>query len=296
MKKIVALLMALSMVLSLAICVNAADVAKGVNTTFVEDENGLITATVKVKDVANFSGMKIGIDFDETKVSLLLNDKATAATTSSTYDEVVETGLSAGFDGLGAHAVTIKDTYLIVNVAASATSQWYNCADDVQFKLYFQKKADATIDDTTFVNYYKVTAKTYYKYETTQVSSNVAGNFGYTVVPYEAPIVEPDKFINDEGANGGVGTITFFGRVGAEWLDEEYGVIVEGKDFFGAKDGDTVAADATATSTTTFTFGDWDGTFEIVMTNITEKGTAGTKTYQFFVGENVTEEATVVVE
>ncbi len=295
MKKIVALLMALSMVLSLAICVNAADVAKGVNTTFVEDENGLITATVKVKDVADFSGMKIGIDFDESKVALLLNDKATAATTSSKYDDVVETGLSAGFDAFGGgHAVTIKASYLIVNVAASSADQWYDCADDVQFKLYFQKNEGATIDDTTFVNYYKTTATTYYKTGTTQVKSNVAGNFGYTVIPYEAPVVEEDKFINDEGANGGVGTITFYGRVGANWLDQDYGVIVDGKDFFGAKDGDTVSDGAEGTKI--FDFDAWDGNFEIILTNITEKGTAGTKTYQFFVGENLTEAATVVVE
>lgn len=100
--------------------------------------------------------------------------------------------------------------------------------------------------------------------------------------------------ITDTDANGGVNELTFYGKVSADHLDEDYGVEVAGKKFYGAKDGDTVSDGAEGT--TTFTFGDWDGTFEIVLTNITEKGTAGEKTYRFFVGDTYTDAATVTVE
>ncbi len=107
-----------------------------------------------------------------------------------------------------------------------------------------------------------------------------------------APEAEP--ILAGTGVNVAAGELAFFGKVGADYLDQAYGVIIDGKDFFGAKDGDTVSDGNEGT--TTFTFGGWDGTFEIILQNITEKGTAGEKTYRFFVGENYTDEATVTVE
>lgn len=81
------------------------------------------------------------------------------------------------------------------------------------------------------------------------------------------------------------GTLTFVAKVSAEKLNEAYGVIVAGKKFFGAPATDSrIAADFV-----------WDGSFEIVLTDITEKGTAGEKSFQYFVGDAVTNSATVNV-
>ncbi|MBE7018895.1 MAG: hypothetical protein E7413_03335 [Ruminococcaceae bacterium] len=111
-----------------------------------------------------------------------------------------------------------------------------------------------------------------------------------------APIV--DSFLNDVVAATAVGnTITMGGRIGAEWMDLAYGVEfttnktgTRAQKYYGARPGDIVS-DGNG-GTTTFTFGEWDGTFEIVLEGVS----AGVKEYKFFVGDNYSEEATVTVE
>lgn len=80
------------------------------------------------------------------------------------------------------------------------------------------------------------------------------------------------------------GTLTFVAKVSAEKLNEAYGVIVAGKKFFGAPASSIADPDFA-----------WDGSFEIVLNNITEKGTAGEKSFQYFVGDALTNAATVNV-
>lgn len=290
MKKIIALLMAMAMVLSLAVCASAASVTTGINVVAEEDATGLVTVTVSAANISDFSGLKLGLDFDEAKVALLNVDKVTPATTSSTHADVVEV-VDAGYAAMASHNVTIKDTYIIVNDFVSATDQWFDTTDNVLIKLYFQKNDGATLDDTSFINYYKVTAKTYYKTGTTQVLSNKAGAFGYTVVPFVPTVDEPDFSATAAGS-----TITCVGKVAATATN--YGVeftaesTVEGaraQKYYGAMDGDTVSDGAEGT--TTFTFGDWDGSFVIVLEGVQ----AGSKTLNFFVDDTIIADTTFTV-
>lgn len=289
MKKIIALLMAMAMVLSLAVCASAATVATGINVVAEEDAAGIVTVTVSAANVSDFSGLKLGLDFDETKVSLLHTDKATAATSSSTHANVVEV-VDDGYAAMASHNVTIKDTYIIVNDFVSAIDQWFDTTDNVLIKLYFKKVDGATLDDTSFVNYYKVITKTYYKTGTTQKLSNAEGNFGYTVIPYKAPIVTNPFSATVDGTK-----ITCAGKVDA--TVENYGVVftaestVEGaraQKYYGAMPGDTVKD---YNGSTTFTFGDWDGSFEIVLEGVH----AGTKVLNFFANDTIIADTTFTV-
>ena len=105
-------------------------------------------------------------------------------------------------------------------------------------------------------------------------------------------VVKP--ILTATGVTPAAGELAFFGKIAANQLDKEYGVEIGGKKFYGARPGDTVSDGNEGTMT--FEFDAWNGTFDIVFTNITEKGTAGEKTYRFFVGDFYTDEATVTVE
>ncbi len=107
----------------------------------------------------------------------------------------------------------------------------------------------------------------------------------------------PDSFINDIVAATAEGTtITMGGRLGAEWMNELYGVEfssnktgTRAQKYYGARPGDIVSDGNDGT--TEFTFGEWDGSFEIILEGVS----AGVKEYKFFVGTNYTDAATVEV-
>ena len=105
-----------------------------------------------------------------------------------------------------------------------------------------------------------------------------------------------ETFVNNATAVVDGTTITMSGKVGAEWMDLKYGVEfsankagTRAQKYYGAKSGDTVGD---YNGSTEFTFGDWDGSFEIILEGVS----TGEKTYKFFVGDNYTEEATLTVE
>ena len=105
-----------------------------------------------------------------------------------------------------------------------------------------------------------------------------------------------DSFINDIAAAIVEGTkVTLSGRIGAEWMNELYGVEfttnktgTRAQKYYGARPGDTVGD---YNGSTEFTFGEWDGTFEIILEGVS----AGVKEYRFFVGDNYTDAATFEV-
>ena len=109
-----------------------------------------------------------------------------------------------------------------------------------------------------------------------------------------SPVV--DSFINNVNATVSGDEIALSGRIGAEWMDKTYGVEfasnktgTRAQKYYGAKPGDTVGD---YNGSTTFTFGEWDGTFKIILQGVS----AGEKEYKFFVGNDYTETATVTVE
>ena len=101
---------------------------------------------------------------------------------------------------------------------------------------------------------------------------------------------------SDFSATATGSTITCIGKVAATATN--YGVeftaesTVEGaraQKYYGAMNGDTVSDGAEGT--TTFTFGDWDGSFVIVLNGVT----AGSKTLNFFVDDTIIPETTFTV-
>ncbi len=109
-----------------------------------------------------------------------------------------------------------------------------------------------------------------------------------------APVI--DSFINDvvDAIVAGT-TVTLSGRIGAEWMNELYGVEfttnktgTRAQKYYGARPGDIVGD---YNGSTEFTFGEWDGTFEIILEGVS----AGLKEYKFFVGDNYTDAATFEV-
>lgn len=289
MKKVFSLLLVVAMLASLSLVAFAAEpnAAGGMHTVITETDEG-ITVTVYANKVNKLNSFTFNLQ-------------------SSAITYAGDLKVNAAFDTKLADpsATSMKVNY------SSTSAATYITADSVEILSFKATKvdADATLTEADFA--YGTKINNLSKLTTASNTDTIAGvaagpsNFASNKSAYQqyftleyvdarTPAVEEDKFINDEGATGGVATLTFYGRVGADWLDQDYGVIVEGKDFYGAKNGDIISDGAEGTKT--FDFDAWDGNFEIILTNITVKGTAGEKTYQFFVGENLTEEATVVVE
>lgn len=293
MKKIVSLLMVLAIMLTATTAFAfETSVTEGLQVNAVEDENGIVAVTVTANTTKNVQGITLYLKLNGVAPVSAADNSVEVTSTNPVDACAVNAGVAAKGYAVSQAKYTAGSYYKVVLGGTTAIA----CANQELCTIYFKNTA-ATLADDAFAFATNTAGNSKISYgDATQVQTKTPADqkyFGLSITKYEAPIIEEDKFINDEGANGGVGTITFYGRVGADWLDQDYGVIVEGKDFFGAKNGDIVAD---GEGTKTFEFDAWDGNFEIIMTNITEKGTAGTKTYQFFVGENLTEEATVVVE
>ena len=287
MKRIITLLLAISMLFSLAVCAQAAeeDFTKGIKVIWEDGE--YVTLSVSAIGLSSLQSLHLQVNYAN-GLTLMLKDKSAAAADGATLTDVIDLQYTdiATWD-IQTNKSKNSNSRFGLDIGVSSTSKYINATTETPlFKVYFSKDAGVTVDADSFENHYnKYTAKTNFcDNQTTYYFSDTSVlYYGVKAAPVE------DKFINDEGATGG-STLTFYGRIGANWIGEDYGVIIEGKDFFGAKPGDVLG------DGTTLEFAGWDGTFEIVFENITEKGTAGEKTYQFFVGDEYTEEATVVVE
>ncbi len=323
MKKIFSLVVVLTMLFSaFAMTANAADIKA---TLVVNGDDGkagtIFTVDYVITGTPTLYATQIAIAYDKDVVALwdveyeaeiVAGEEAYAFTGSRIDDkmgrdtiwgqEVVEGSVEKALAEYSVSAAGSKK-----NATVDLTAAPYNLtADDdyaftvITLNLVRKAEGDANIRVATSADeFYNAANPGGVIMEVTNLSGDVVDDGLVDIVNPGAdePIVE-DKFINEETANGGVGTLTFYGRIGAEWKGQPYGVIIDGKDFFGANNNDTVASVDGDSSVTTFEFdmAAWNGVFEIVFTNITDKGTAGEKSYQFFVGENVTEAATVVVE
>lgn len=290
MRKILSLVVACMMLVS-CFAMSASAAATTFNITASEvDADGYFTLTfnspVAIKAAKLFLFIGDGVE--------VVNPDKSAVEFASSYAFEVDTvdGFVMNNEGKGMKYVEhANGNYIVVDTGADSAS--FTTDGDI-FTIYMKKTADIAANPFSLVGTDTLTSS-YGGVNCTGTSATItyrvskgtaAANIDWEAL--KTKIVE-DKFINDEGATGG-STLTFYGRIGANWIGEDYGVIIEGKDFFGAKPGDVLG------DGTTLEFAGWDGTFEIVFTNITEKGTAGEKTYQFFVGDDYTAEATVVVE
>lgn len=277
MKKLFSLLLVVAMFASMSVVSFAATGANDASWEIVETADG-ITATYYITNPEEVSGFTAAIKFDATKVAA---DKTTPYTLGADFaGTTVSPGSKAGHVKYAQTFGTATDRYVTKTGKIEAISFNFTRVDaDADLSAAFEYGTSLYVAKVVTANGEYTSAKN-------------AANFAAPVyVDNRAPIVV-DGPLNDEGVDNSVAsTLTFYGRIGAEWFGEAYGIIIEGKDFFGAQPGDVVA-----NGVAEFNFADFNGEFEIVLTNITTKGTAGVKTYQFFVGDYITEEATVVVE
>lgn len=329
MKRIFSLVVVLTMLFSaLAMTANAADIKA---TLVVNGDNGqvgdLITVDYVITGTSTLYNTQVTISYDNDVVGLwdpeyneeLTDDENAVYAFSGSHSgdkqgrkyvwgqEVIKGDVAAGWMGYSISAAAAGNSYLNATVDLTAEPYSLTADDDYAFtvitlNLVRKAEGDANIKVATSADeVYDTGCPTGLKMALTDETGDVVAKGMVDIVNPAAP--QPpvaDEFINDETATGGVKTITFAGRVGAEWMDLDYGVeFTTNKEgsrsqrYYGAKDGDTVALDAEAGTTRVFSFADWDGTFEIVLTNIAE---AGDKEYKFFVGDNYTEAAIVVVE
>ena len=224
MKKIIAFILTAMMVLGFAVSVNAAPVATGLNMSFVEDENGIITATFSVVGIEDLVGIQPSIKWDTTKVKLLKKDKVTAAGTSATYAECVEelTAWSSGVQsGLTLFADKAKITF---NRGGTDKTIYLNCTTSTDLiKVYFKKEDGQTIDDATFDFYKKSgigsyeTQYTYGSNVTIKNSANTA-KFNIAVTPYVAPAGERWQDTISDTTTGDIKFPTTSDEIGKETI------------------------------------------------------------------------------
>ncbi len=192
----------------------------------------------------------------------------------------------------------------VVNPYTTATSNDGLTDACAMWTMYFQLVDGAVIEECPFtLAGTDVYSKGYGGINCTGEKSTVtyrvskataAAEFDWEALKSEDPIPEPDF----TGAVAGT-TITCAGKLTAEQMADVYGVeftaesTVEGaraQKYYGAKSGDIVADDPEAGTTREFIFGEWDGTFEIILENVS----AGAKEFKFFVGDAYVSDAIVL--
>lgn len=254
MKKIISLLLVTVMMCTFAFSVSAADLTKGINVNFVEDENGLITATVSAVGLSKLFTVYMGIKYDTTKVSLLHTDKTTSATTSSTFANVIE-GLNLKFIAWAGHTFKVGSDFVTSNDFGSSDADVNDCTNSTDlYKLYFKKAEGATIDNSTFTIYYKAAGGQtgYQEYGGSKVKANVTGTFGFTVTPYSKPVADkweagantdmPSAWTAPDALDGEVRRVTVFGKnaTSKALAANSYGVTFGDNTYYGVATTDAV--------------------------------------------------------
>ncbi len=288
MKKVFSLLLVVAMLASLSLVASAAPAneAGGMHTVITETDEG-ITVAVYANNVVDCNGF----------LFQLLSD-------AITYKDGLD--VNAAFDSrlAATSESTMKFSY------GMTTTNYITSAGSTKLLSFNATKVnpEATLTEADFAYGTKINNLSKI---TTATGSTVAGisagtsNFAtnksaaqvYFTIEYvdaREPIVTNPFSATVDGT-----TITCAGKVDA--TVENYGVeftaesTVEGaraQKYYGAMPGDTVKD---YNGSTTFTFGDWDGTFEIILEGVH----AGEKTLSFFANDTTIAEAnafTVTVE
>ncbi len=280
MKKVFSLLLVVAMLVSLSLVASAAgNEAGGMHTVITEGETD-VTVEVYLNNIDYCGGFNL----------LLLSDKVTYDVDSAVLGDDFAVGKLTAADVApsGTRPAHIKMVHTFTDLSQYVT------ADSVLALTFKAEKLDpnATLTAADFA--YGTSALTVSKVVTGTggtVAGLAAGNnftsakqpayFTMDFVPY-VPVDE-----NPFSATVAGTTITCAGKV--EATATNYGVVftadstVEGaraQKYYGAMPGDTVKD---YEGSTTFTFGDWDGSFEIILEGVH----AGEKELDFFVNDEV---------
>lgn len=279
MKKIITLLLAVTMIFSLAVCVNAAgenDVATGINVRW--EDGDIVTVTVSAVGLDSFGGTWLSFTYPA-GLTLVNLDKTTPTTDSTAVADYVEILHSKINDYLNSNKNKIASKRFGIDSAAKAVEGYIDATSETElFKVYFKKDAGTTVDATTFVNYYNgMGGKTFYINNQNKTYFNAAGSCGYSYIAQKS---------NFSATVSGT-TITCAGKVDA--TVSNYGVEftaastvggTRAQKYYGAMNGDTVG---NYNGNTTFTIGDWNGSFEIVLEGVH----AGEKELNFFADDAI---------
>ena len=270
MKKLFSLLLVVAMFASMSVVSFAATGANDASWEIVETAEG-ITATYYITNPQNVSAFTAAIAFDSTKVSA---DKNTAYTLGEDFaGSTVSPGSKSG-------NVKFAQTF------GTATDRYVTKEGKVEAISFNFTRVDAEADLTNAFSY---GTSLYVAKVTTSVDGSVTEYTSAKAADHFAAPVYKDARTPDSPFNATAAgtTITCTGKVDA--TVENYGVVftaestVEGaraQKYYGAMDGDTVKD---YNGATTFTFGDWDGTFEIILEGVH----AGEKELDFFVNDTV---------
>ena len=286
MKKIVSLAIACMLLLS-CFAINAFAATEFTFTASAPDADGVFGVTfnspVELKKVG------FTLTYDTTKLVLLNADR-----TEAVYDSAVANNYFT-VDILGLHDLDkskIFNGYFSIDVSATSNDGLTPAGDMVT--VYFKLVEGAKIEANPFtIAGTDVYSKGYGGINCTGASTSasyrVSKNTATGTIDWEAL-----KAKSDFGASAAGTTITCFGKVPA--TVSNYGVVftkestVEGardQKYYGAMPGDTVALDAEAGTTQIFTFGAWDGTFEIILEGVH----TGDKVLNFFMNDQIIPEA-----
>lgn len=272
MKKLFSLLLVAAMLASMSVVAFAATGTNDVSWEIVETAEG-ITATYYITNPKNVSGFTAAIAFDATKVAA---DKNTPYTLGADFaGTTVSPGSKAG-------NVKFAQTF------GTATDRYVTKTGKVECLSFNFTRVDEAADLTNA-----------FSYGTSLYVAKIASPDGELTSAkaadhFAAPTYKDNRSSFSATAAGS--TITCIGKVAA--TSTNYGVeftaesTVEGaraQKYYGAMDGDTVSDGAEGT--TTFTFGAWDGSFEIVLEGVQ----AGSKTLNFFVNDTIIPNTTFTV-
>lgn len=281
MKKIVSLAIACMLLLS-CFAINAFAATTFDVTASAPDADGVFGVTFT--SPVQLKLAKLAIFYPTDKMDVLDADTKEAVTGS-------EAGTAFAVESYTAHDQLQSKVFVGYLDAYTFTTDNANISDagDI-FTIYFKLKEGAKIEECPFSLVDNTTYKKAYgginctgskSTETYRVTKGTAAaNFDWEALKVEDP--EPEF-----GASAAGTTITCFGKVAATATN--YGVVftkestVEGaraQKYYGAMPGDTVKD---YNGSTTFTFGDWDGSFEIILEGVH----TGEKELDFFVDDTV---------
>lgn len=273
MKKVFSLLLVVAMLASLSLVSFAADPHEDGGMHTVITDNGA-TATVEiyvtnVEACAGFNSILLTEAATYVEDSAVLGDKFATCVLNDTQNKAGQIKMIASFSDLSNY-VTEEGTLLAITYTVNKV--------DAATKL---TEADFAYGDKALTASKIPTSPGY-------TVAGVAAGANFTSV--KCPAYFTIEIAGDESpfsATAAGTTITCAGKVDATVTN--YGVVftaestVEGaraQKYYGAMNGDTVKD---YEGSTTFTFGDWDGTFEIILEGVH----AGEKELDFFANDTV---------
>lgn len=279
MKKIVSLAIACMLLLS-CFAINAFAAATTFDVTAsAPDADGVFGVTFT--SPVQLKLAKLAIFYPTDKMDVLDADTKEAVTGS-------EEGTAFAVESYTAHDQLMSKVFVGYLDAYTFTTDNANISDagDI-FTIYFKLKEGAKIEECPFSLVDNTTYKKAYgginctgskSTETYRVTKGTAAaNFDWEAL----------KAKSDFSASAAGTTITCFGKVPA--TVSNYGVVftkestveqARDQKYYGAMPGDTVKD---YNGSTTFTFGDWDGTFEIILEGVH----VGDKKLNFFMNDQI---------